>query len=224
MAEIKNGILNEVQGKISNIVGYKWRGRNLLRSIPTPSKKPATDKQNLQRYKMGLVSTFVSKIKGFVNMHYPSKEIDNKIVTGKEQLISLLLTEGIVIIDQLPHIDLEVVLLSIGILPPAPIEKIDLVNSGQFKIVWDSATINIIAKKTDRLTLIIYNDITNTFTILESIAERKDKYTHFDLPQKWDKENTHIWTVWKSIDKQYISTSAYYGKILDSNKKELLSE
>lgn len=219
MAEIKNGILNSINGKISNIVGYKWRGRNLLRSIPTPSKKPATDKQKLQRYKMGLVSTFVSKIKGFVNMHYPSKEIDNKIVTGKEQLISLLLTEGIIIIDELPHIALDVVLLSIGILPPATVKNIDLVILRQFKIVWDSATINIIAKKTDRLTLIIYNDVANTFNILESIAERKDEYAHFDLPHKWIENHTHVWTVWKSIDDKYNSTSAYYGTLSLSDEK-----
>lgn len=211
MAEIKNGILSEVHGKISTVVGYKWRGRNLLRSIPTLSKKPATDKQKLQRYKMGLVSTFVSKIKAFVNEHYPSKEVNNKIVTGKEQLISLLLKEGIIIIDEIPYIDLEVVLLSVGILPPATITKIDYIKAEQFKIVWEDTTINVLAKKTDRLTLVMYNEILNTFNILESIAERRDKYTCFDLPNKWTEGNTHIWTVWKSEDNKYVSTSAYHG-------------
>lgn len=99
MAEIKEGILGGVNGTVGTVVGFQWRGRNFLRSKPRKSNKPATDKQRKSRTKLSVVSTFASKLKGFVNEHCPPALLNNKMATGKEQLISHLIKEGLAIID-----------------------------------------------------------------------------------------------------------------------------
>ena len=47
MAISKNGILGGFSGRIGNVVGVKLNGEHILRTLPRPSKKPPTEKQNL---------------------------------------------------------------------------------------------------------------------------------------------------------------------------------
>ncbi|WP_254050349.1 DUF6266 family protein, partial [Myroides sp. N17-2] len=57
MAEIKQGILGPVNGKVGTVVGATWRGVNYIRAKPRKSRKKPSMKQLLQWDKMSLVST-----------------------------------------------------------------------------------------------------------------------------------------------------------------------
>ncbi|WP_240180880.1 hypothetical protein [Myroides odoratimimus] len=39
MAEIKEGILGGVQGKVGTVVGYKYRGKNIIRSLAQKAQR-----------------------------------------------------------------------------------------------------------------------------------------------------------------------------------------
>lgn len=211
MAEIKEGILGGVNGTVGTVVGFQWRGRNFLRSKPRKSHKPASDEQRKSRTKLSVVSTFASKLKGFVNEHCPPALLNNKMATGKEQLISRLIKEGVEIIDQEICIDVGAVVLSMGTLPPSTIKKISKLKTGRIKVQWDSNISNIIAKGSDELTLVAYSEQFDAFTDIRGVGKREDKYVHFDLPDTWTEGNVHFWSVWKSKDGILISTSAYHG-------------
>lgn len=211
MAEIKEGILGGVNGTVGTVVGFMWRGRYYIRSKPSRSNKPATDKQIKCRSKFGVVSTFASKFKDFVNRHCPPALLNNKMASGKEQLISMLSKEGVVMIDGIPCIDVSAVILSIGPLPPAVIKKINILKTGRLKVAWDNSIVNLMTKGTDRLTLVAYHENTGETNEIESIGKREDKFVHFDLPKDWTDGNVHFWSVWKSVDGKLISTSAYHG-------------
>ncbi|MGL5276213.1 DUF6266 family protein [Myroides sp.] len=213
MAEIKEGILGGVNGKIGPVVGFKWRGRNLLRTKPSKSHKEPSDKQIIQRSKMGLVSTFASKVKDFVNGHYPLAMINNKLATGKEQLVSMLLKEGVLMIEGIPCIDIFTVLLSIGTLPAAAMKKITRLKTGRIKVSWDESITNVLSKGTDRLTMVVYSEALDEFDFIESIAKREDKFVHFDLPTEWVEGDIHLWSVWKSANGKLVSTSTYHNII-----------
>lgn len=211
MAEIKEGILGGVHGKVGTVVGVMWRGRYYIRSIPRRSNKPATDKQVLCRSKFGIVSTFASKFKNFVNRHCPPALLNGKMASGKEQLISMLSKEGVVVIDGIPCIDISAVILSIGVLPPAVIKKINVLKTGRVKVSWDNSITNLMTKGTDTLTLVAYHEDYGETIEIESIGKREDKFVHFDLPKKWTNGNVHFWSVWKSANGVLLSTSAYHG-------------
>jgi hypothetical protein len=182
-----------------------------LRSKPRKSNKPATDKQRKSRTKLSVVSTFASKLKGFVNEHCPPALLNGKRATGKEQLISRLIKEGVAIIDQDVCIDAGAVVVSMGMLPPSVIKKISRLKTGRLKVLWDNNITNILAKGSDELTLVAYSEQLDAFTDIRGIGKREDKYVHFDLPDTWTEGNIHFWSVWKSKDGKLISTSAYHG-------------
>ncbi|WP_418887946.1 DUF6266 family protein [Myroides oncorhynchi] len=130
MAEIKQGILGPVNGKIGTVVGVTWRGVNYIRAKPRKSSKKPSMKQLLQWDKMSLVSTFASKFKDFVNANCPPVLKGKKWIAGKEQMISRLMTQGINLINGEQHVKVEEALLSIGNLAPAVIKKINRLKTG----------------------------------------------------------------------------------------------
>ncbi|MFD0699949.1 DUF6266 family protein [Myroides pelagicus] len=213
MAEIKDGILGGVHGKVGTVIGITWRGRHFLRSLPSRSRTPASEKQLIQRNKMRLVSPFTSKIKNLVNKYYPKKQEGNRVLNGHEQLNSHLLKEGIETIDGVPHLAIEKVLLSLGVLPPVVIKKINFLKDNRIKIQWEDTLKNVLIKPDDRLTIVIYNDSIDAFHIASHLATRQEKYAHLSLPEKWKNGNFHFWSIWESSDNSVHSTSLYHETI-----------
>ncbi len=219
MAEIKEGILGTVVGKVGTVVGVLWRGRNILRAKPLKSSKKATEAQLKQWDKMSLVSTFASKFKDFVNAHCPAVYNGEKWMTGKEQMISRLMKQGIAIHEGEQYVQIDKVLLSIGTLAPAVIKKISRLKTGKLKVQWDNHLINPLTLDTDVLTIMAYHEELDQFTTIPTIGQRKDRYAHFSLPKEWQEGRVYLWSMWKAQDGSVHSTSCFHG-ILEAENGE----
>lgn len=224
MAEIKQGILSEVIGKVGTIVGVRWRGRNIIRAKPHKSRKKATEAQLRQWDKMSLVSTFTAKFKDFVNMYCPTIFIEGKWMTGKEQMISRLMKKGIELYNGVQYINIEQILLSIGTLAPAVIKKINRLKTGKIKVQWDNALINALTLDNDTLTMMAYNEELDAFIDIPNIGTRADRYAHFCLPAHWDKGRIYLWSMWKSADNSINSTSCFHGVLELAEQKDTTVE
>ncbi|MDM1528253.1 DUF6266 family protein [Myroides odoratimimus] len=219
MAEIKEGILGAVVGKVGTVVGVLWRGRNILRAKPLKSSKKATEKQLKQWDKMSLVSTFASKFKDFVNAHCPAVYNGEKWMSGKEQMISRLMKQGITMHEEEQYIQIDKVLLSIGTLAPAVIKKISTLKTGKLKVQWDNHLINPLTLDTDTLTIMAYHEELDKFISIPTIGQRKDRYAHFSLPNGWQQGKVYLWSMWKAQDGSVHSTSCFHG-ILEAENGE----
>lgn len=221
MAEIKEGILGGVRGKVGTVVGYQFRGKNIIRALPRRSSKAASDAQILQRSKFKIVMAFLKGIRKFVNAHYPIIEVDGEQKIGIDQLRSTIMKDGLLVIDNTLQIIPQRVLLSIGVLPPAAIKKVAFLKDHKVKVQWDDTIVNVLTQPTDQLIVIAYNDELDAFHISENIAKREDKYTHFNLNENWTKGNIHFWSVWTAADQSIHSTSIYhYSLVLDKTGVE----
>ncbi|SHL98967.1 DUF6266 family protein [Myroides odoratimimus] len=219
MAEIKEGILGAVVGKVGTVVGVLWRGRNILRAKPLKSSKKATEAQLKQWDKMSLVSTFASKFKDFVNAHCPAVYNGEKWMTGKEQMISRLMKQGITMHEGEQYVQIDKVLLSIGTLAPAVIKKINRLKTGKLKVQWDNHLINPLTLDTDALTIMAYHEELDKFMTIPTIGQRKDRYAHFALPKEWQEGKVYLWSMWKAEDGSVHSTSCFHG-ILEAENGE----
>ncbi|MDM1066793.1 hypothetical protein HXZ88_14350 [Myroides odoratimimus] len=213
MAEIKEGILGAVVGKVGTVVGVLWRGRNILRAKPLKSSKKATEAQLKQWDKMSLVSTFASKFKDFVNAHCPAVYNGEKWMTGKEQMISRLMKQGITMHEGEQYVQIDKVLLSIGTLAPAVIKKISRLKTGKLKVQWDNHLINPLTLDTDVLTIMAYHEELDKFMTIPNIGQRKDRYAHFALPKEWQEGRVYLWSMWKAEDGSVHSTSCFHGTL-----------
>lgn len=213
MAEIKDGILGPIKGKVGTVVGVKYRGKGIIRSLPQKSNKPATEAQIKQRNKLTIVVGFLKTIRTFVNAHYPIKIVDGNTKIGYDQIRSTLMKEGIVITDDTLAIRAEKVILSIGPLPPAPISKISFLKNRKIKIQWDNSTLNGLTAADDTLTILMFNTYENKFEVIEHVGTRESKYNSIAIPDEWTTGVIHFWSVWTTIDQSMYSTSLYHGTL-----------
>jgi len=66
MAILRNGILSTTTGKIGNVVGSTWRGKNVLKTYNPSPRNPRTASQTTQRNSFSFVVKFVQALLSFV--------------------------------------------------------------------------------------------------------------------------------------------------------------
>jgi len=62
MATLKNGANGGFRGKVGSVVGYQWKGIDVIRSLPKKSDKPRSEKQLANELRMKLAMSFLSPI------------------------------------------------------------------------------------------------------------------------------------------------------------------
>lgn len=210
MAEAKRGMLGGVSGKVGPVVGVQWRNKFLWRSKADRSTKSATEKQLLQQAKMTLVSGFLTKGRSFINKYTPKTMGKKSIINGIEQQSSHLLKHGVGIEEGRPYLLLNLVTMSVGILPGAHISAINILNDRQIEFIWEDNSFNGITSDTDLLCVVLFHSEMEELHICENIGQRVDKVGRASIPDKWTTNNIHLWIMWKNADETLNSTSLYH--------------
>lgn len=76
MATFEKGILGGFSGKVGNVVGSRWRGKNVMRSLPQRGKYTPSEKQEEQRDKFKTVISFLSPLTDILNEYFGSPQGD----------------------------------------------------------------------------------------------------------------------------------------------------
>lgn len=70
MATFKDGANGGFSGKIGSVVGYQWRGINVMRALPKKSTKPRSEKQLANETRMKLAMSFLSPLTGIIRVGF----------------------------------------------------------------------------------------------------------------------------------------------------------
>lgn len=70
MATFSKGILGGYSGKVGNVVGVRWRGKDILRSLPSKNTQAATQAQLNQRDRFTVAMRFVTPIKDILSAYF----------------------------------------------------------------------------------------------------------------------------------------------------------
>ena len=76
MATFEKGILGGFSGKVGNVVGSRWRGKNVMRSLPQRGKYTPSEKQEEQRQKFKTVIGFLSPIGAILSEYFGNPQGD----------------------------------------------------------------------------------------------------------------------------------------------------
>ncbi|MDR0228915.1 MAG: DUF6266 family protein [Flavobacteriaceae bacterium] len=208
MAEIQKGILGGVQGKVGTVVGVNWRGKNVIRSLPTRKKNVvASEKQLLQRAKFKLMVDFLNPLRQLTSKYFGESQ-GTKSRTNLA--MSYQLQEAIVETANGPEIDFSKVVITKGVLTPAPVVLTKL-EEEKLTISWKSDAGKGLAKATDILTVVVYNSDYKGFYVLNQMVDRTKEIITENLPSGWTKNN-QVWMVWVDEKQKQSSTSVYVGE------------
>lgn len=200
------GVLGSFSGKVGTVVGANWRSIDYLRSLPKPSKKPATAKQVEQRAKFALAVNFLSPLRELINIGYndSAQQKETGFNRATSHLISLI--EG-----EFPDISIpyEQVVLSNGGLQP--IRAALSTDVGAVSLTWSTATNNVSANATDVVNIVLYEETTDDFFVYQDATRADGSYavTEEDLGTG----DYHLWVFATSTDLSKRSKSVYVGAV-----------
>lgn len=211
MGKYKNGIGGPFSGKIGNVVGVTWRGIDVMRSLPEPSTKPATEKQLNQRYVFAMGNSWLQPLRALIWIGF---QVFTGTKTPMNGAVSLLLKEAVTGETRENYaIDFAKVILSRGELLISSIKKVWTPVDALLKIEWENPAASVFCKDDDRATFVVYNPQKVQFVTFQDVADRAAKEVGLQLPLDFAGDAVHIWMHYVNVEGNAVSTTQYLGEI-----------
>lgn len=229
MAILDDGVNGGYSGKLGNSVGYKWRGKWVVRALPRPSKKKRSDKQLGNQAKLTMVQGLLSLGEEFIRLGFAN--------AAKEQNLSpfnvaMSYNRKNAVIGEYPTvgIDFEKFMFAQGDLK-LPDDLCVSIEGNNLKITWDTSKAGT-TKYHDQLMFILVDD--NLEEIFGEVTgnERTSGEQLFDLEggvlSEADRSPSgqvtyHVYLAFISFDRKQVSDSVYHGSFV-FNKREAAPE
>lgn len=204
MGSIKQGLLGGVSGKVGNIVGYRRKGKDLIRVQAASISDAKTPKQLKQRQKVATVMEFLKPILPYIRIGYKNYAQGRTTYnTATSFLLKRCLTENE---KGEAEIDYRRVMVSIGFLLPATDATASYGEKGMtFGWTDNSGTGN--AESTDTAMLLVHNKDKGTNVYSTNAALRSDCTATLSLPNDWEGDRLVSYLSFASADGEEVSNS-----------------
>ena len=211
MGTYEKGIIGAFSGKVGPVVGATWRGKDVMRSLPRKSTKPATPKQMLQREKFTMVTEFLTPLNPILKRYFGS---NTEVKTRRNQAMSYTMKDAVVFVDPGFELSFNRVLISRGSLLGLN-TGVATAGAGQsIDIAWiDNSGIGD-ATATDQLVVAVYEPTTKTTIYSLNAGSRDHRSGNVVLPAFLSGLKVQVWATFASVDGKIYATSEYLGTIV----------
>lgn len=210
MARYTKGALGAFSGKLGNVVGSNWRSIDYLRSLPKPSRKPATPAQLAQRSRFAIAVSFLQPIKDLLNVGFSDTKLNKS--TGYNQAVRDMLKNGIIGEYPALEIDYPRVVISSGPLEGLSGLAFSEDAPGEIGLKWQLLTNKFNAFIDDDVLVLVHNVTKRSFSIHES-ATREDASITLEVPTSFSGDELAAWVFLIKRDGKLTSNSQYAGTV-----------
>ncbi|MDR6783327.1 hypothetical protein ABIE26_000185 [Pedobacter africanus] len=211
MGIIRQGILGGFRNKTGSVVGAYWRNRDVIRGLPRASNKAATQLQINQRFKFGMVTAFVARLSGFIDMGFGS---GGGSTSAMNQAVAYHLSNAITGVAPNFTIDYTKVKINKGKLLLANGIQVAITAAARIDFTWlNTVPDGKYKDATDRANVVVYNPTKDTFVVLPSAAARSALGYNLIVPPDYSGDQVHCYISFSSIiHKKLVSDSEYIGE------------
>lgn len=210
MATFEKGILGGFSGKVGNVVGARWRGKNVMRSLPQRGSYTPTEAQLLQRERFATVVEFLSPIKDILSKYYGKQQGDK---SSYNLATSYHLKNALIETPEGFAMDYPKVLISKGDLREMDSPQVAPAASQVIDFEWTDNSGQGNANATDQLVVVFYAPDLNLFQTYEDIASREDESAQVTLPAFYAGNDVQIWATFVTDTHKLAATSSYLGVV-----------
>lgn len=207
MAVYVKGALGAFSGKVGNLIGSKWRSIDYMRSLPRPSKRPASKNQIEVRAKFAHAHEFLNPIRDFIKMSYPVRKGSKHDAFDKLMSNLMTLIDGSFPNYSIRYKDVE---LSKGSM--SPVRGNFEVSADGIMLTWTPRISIGTAESNDLIHVILYHVKTNDYYLFQD-SRRSDGLSIIntnEIPTK----DFHAWTMASNSELSRFSNSTYH-RIMD---------
>lgn len=210
MGTITKGILGGFRGKVGTVVGARWRGKYVMRSMPESSGRPPSEEQLKVRIRFGLVAGFLNPIKSVVGKYFGQKRGDKSpfnLATSYHIREAVLETDGIFTIDYTK------VVISKGDLSglQSPVLTASGPNMLQLDYVDNSG--QGFAKEDDQLVVVLYAEDMAEYQLFTPAGTREETSVNLPIPEGWVGLTITGWATFVDSAEKRVATSSYLGEV-----------
>lgn len=208
MATINKGILGGFSGTIGTVVGANWRGKDIIRSKPKPSSRPATEKQLLQQQKFKLVIGFLNPLRNIQTKYFGNPEAQK---SRANLATAYTINEAVEINANIPQLIYSKILITKGVLAGFQNLSVTPQANQELSFSWLDNSAQASAKETDVFCTVVYCEELNEFVIMETITTRVETTTVITLPNYFQGKPVHVWCYFRNEQESSACISQYLG-------------
>ncbi|MCH4554095.1 DUF6266 family protein [Aestuariibaculum lutulentum] len=208
MATYQQGVLGDFSGKVGTVIGSRWRGKAVLRSLPNKSQKPPTPAQQLQRNRFKCIHSFLTPIKDLLNETFgaPVKSKSRYNLAFSYHLKEATIFNGVDF-----EIQYNKVLLSMGPLRGLESPLVTHPETGHLHLQWADNSNQGMAYHDDELLVVAYAPALKLFSCFTHMARRTDGECLLDFEPVFHGLEVELWAGFTNSNKQLSATSMYLG-------------
>ncbi|MFK8061468.1 MAG: DUF6266 family protein [Polaribacter sp.] len=210
MATFEKGILGGFSGKVGNVVGSRWRGKNVMRSLPQRGNYTATAKQEEQRQKFKTVIGFLSPIVDVLTRYFGSPQGDK---SRSNLATSYHLKNAVVSTPQGMAMDYAKVLISKGELRGIDGGTIAAAAGRVLNFGWQDNSGQGKATATDAFMVVVYAPDLNLFYTNLAVATRDATTASITLPEFMASFEVEVWASFSKPETNFAAISTYMGAV-----------
>lgn len=208
---MEQGILGGFSGKIGTVVGSTWRGKNVLRSAPRKSNKPASVAQQRQRNKFAGVLQFLTPLKKILTETFGatigSKSPFNNAMSYHMKEAVKQTTDGF----QLAYAK---VLIGKGGLCGIENPVVQTLPTHGLQVSWDDNSTQGLAYPTDAFLIVAYAPSLQSFTYAMGDSDRETGQGVLNFQESFYGETVHLWATYYNAKLAIAATSTYLGSFV----------
>ena len=213
MATFEKGILGGFSGKVGNVVGARWRGKDIMRSLPQRGDYVPTEAQVDQRMRFALVVTFLMWLKPIVGKYFGKKQGDKSIYN---LATSYHIKQAVTVTGGVYTMDYPKVLISKGELRGLVDAAATAIANQIIQLVWTDNSGQGYANEADQLAVAVYAADTDLFQLFENAAARNEGGTDLQMPGYFSGQTVHVWATFIASNGKDAATSTYLGAVVVS--------
>jgi hypothetical protein len=209
MASADFGILGGFRGGIGTVVGFRYRRRYLMRSVPLRRSKRKKLKALPQHLTLGRMSQFIRDAKELIAIGFKTHnpKLDPRSLAMKYNMKNALLKA-----DSGPLINYAKVKLSRGSRERAWSEEMIFTDGNKVTVSWDiPAMLDLKLIGTDKVYIVLYNESERKMMYAKQPISRADLSYTGAVPAEYIGQPMHGWIFFVSPDGKEVSDSDYLG-------------
>lgn len=211
MAILKNGPNGGFSGRVGSVVGYQWRGKDVIRGLPRLTSKKRSPAQLANQLKMKLTQQFLKSCIGFIRDGFRN-EAEQRVMSAFNVAMSYNKKQAIA--GEYPDLvfDYSKALVSMGGVPAMKEGTAMWTNTG-LKLRWTNDSGKDGASYRDNLwVLLLFPDYENCEAYFNQASRDKGEEIISVRPHQLGKP-VHVYTSFTRYNGSDFSPSSYLGLI-----------
>ncbi|TVZ60175.1 hypothetical protein NA63_2725 [Flavobacteriaceae bacterium MAR_2010_105] len=210
MATFEKGILGGFSGKVGNVVGARWRGRNVMRSLPQRGNYNPTQDQLEQRERFATVIAFLNPIKAIESQYFGKKQGDK---SPYNLATSYHLKEALLATPTGFEIDYAKVLIGKGDLRGLDNPSVSASAGQVLDVTWTDNSGQGNANALDKLVVVVYAPVPNLYQVYDPAGTREEAGVNLPLPAFMAGIEVQVWATFATEDGKTAAISSYLGAV-----------